>query len=108
MRNAVKPLPFALALLLVLATGVPEAMAQRRPDSTRMTCRQAAGLVFSRGALVLGTGGHTYDRFVRDRSFCEVTEVLDPAWAPTRDTPSCFVGYRCKEPGRGRLWDPFD
>jgi hypothetical protein len=46
---------------------------------------------------VLGTGGHTYDRFVHHRGFCLITETTKPAWVPTRDTPQCFVGYTCVE-----------
>ena len=68
------------------------AVAQNRPSTTAMTCQQAASLVYARGAIVLGTGGYTYDRFVRDRSFCQVTEALESAWVPTRDTPTYFVG----------------
>ena len=95
----IRTLAFALALSLPAAT----ALAQR-PQSPGMTCRQAAGLVSARGAVVLGTGGHTYDRYVRDRSFCEITEFIEPAFAPAADNPQCFVGYRCKEPS-GRLFD---
>ena len=95
----IRTLAFALALSLPAAT----ALAQR-PQSPAMTCRQAAGLVFARGAVVLGTGGHTYDRYVRDRGFCEVTESTKPGYAPTLDNPQCPVGYRCFEPS-GRLWD---
>ena len=76
------------------------AAAQPRPSTVNMSCRQAAGLVASRGAVVLGTGGHTYDRFVADRRFCLATEVTEPVWVPARDTPQCLVGYRCKEPER--------
>jgi hypothetical protein len=94
----------ALLLAFVLSLAAGEALAQARPLSTRMSCRQAAGLVHARGALVLGTGLHTYDRYVRDRSFCEITEIVEPAFAPTLDTPQCFVGYTCKEP-MGLLWD---
>jgi hypothetical protein len=83
----------AFAACLVAAS----AAAQPRPSSVNMTCQQAAGLVAARGALVLGTGGYTYDRFVRHRGFCLYTEAIEPAWVPTRDTPQCFVGYRCKE-----------
>ncbi len=90
---------FALALSLPAATALAE-----RPQSTAMTCRQAAGLVFARGAVLLGTGGHTYDRYVRDRGFCEVTESTKPGYAPTLDNPQCLVGCRCFEPS-GRLWD---
>ena len=59
------------AFSLLLAISGVSAVAQSRPQSTRMTCAQAAGMVFQRGAIVIGTGGYTYDRFVRDRSFCE-------------------------------------
>ena len=65
----------SLLLAVALSLTAAEALAQARPLSTRMSCRQAAGLVHARGALVLGTGVHTYDRFVRDRSFCEITEI---------------------------------
>ncbi|MFL5109347.1 MAG: hypothetical protein ACJ8DL_01410 [Microvirga sp.] len=80
----IRTLAFALALSLPAAT----ALAQR-PQSPAMTCRQAASLVFARGAVVLGTGGHTYDRYVRDRGFCEVTESTKPGYAPTLDNPQC-------------------
>ena len=59
-------------------------------------CAQAAGLVAARGAIVLGTGGLTYDRFVSDASHCAIKETTEPAWVPAADTPQCFVGYRCK------------
>jgi hypothetical protein len=86
------------ATLLVLASTA--AAAQPRPSTVAMTCGQARGFVTSRGAAVIGTGGQTYDRFVRDRSFCEVTEVTRTSFVPTRDNPHCFIGYRCIEPGR--------
>jgi hypothetical protein len=79
---------------------ITDALAQSRPSSVAMSCRQAAGLVASRGAIVLGTGGYTYDRFVADQRFCLRTEVTEPAWVPAGDTPQCFVGYRCKEAER--------
>lgn len=86
----------AAAALLVASAAV----AQSRPSSTAMTCRQARGIVSSQGAIVLGTGGMTYDRFVRDRRYCEVTEITSNAFVPTRDDPRCLVGYRCLEPSR--------
>jgi hypothetical protein len=87
-------------LLLCLAAG--PTFAQSRPESIRMTCREAAALVFQRGGIVLGTGGYTYDRFVRDRSFCAITEVTKVAFAPTLDNAQCFVGYTCIEPSGER------
>lgn len=96
----------ALAALVVpgLLAASP-AGAQGRPSTTDMTCARAAGLVRRAGGIVLGTGGFTYDRFVAQRGFCEPTEVTKPAFVPTRDTPSCPVGYRCIEPSRDDLWD---
>ena len=94
-----------IALTIAATMLTTAAVAQNRPSTTAMTCRQAASLVYARGAIVLGTGGYTYDRFVRDRSFCQVTEALESAWVPTRDTPTCFVGYRCYEPSRDDLFE---
>jgi len=73
------------------------AMAQGRPDSLNMTCAQAAGMVSSRGAVVIGTGPNLYDRYVATRAFCSPTETTDPAWVATSDQRRCFIGYTCKE-----------
>jgi hypothetical protein len=88
----------AASLMLVLASTT--AFGQSRPSTTGMTCSQARTFISARGAAVIGTGGQTYDRFVRDRSFCEPTEVTKTTFVPTRDNPQCFIGYRCIEPGR--------
>src|SRR4051812_13269834 len=86
-----------IAVAIATAMLTTAAVAQNRPSTTAMTCQQAAGLVYARGAIVLGTGGYTYDRFVRDRSFCQVTEALESAWVPTRDTPTCCAPRRREE-----------
>jgi hypothetical protein len=62
-----------------------------------MSCAQTRGLVARSGAIVLGTGTHTYDRYVRSINFCQINETLEPAWVPTADTPQCPVGYRCTD-----------
>lgn len=93
---------FLLALICFGVIGPAEA---QRASTTDMSCAQAKDTVSRQGVVVLGTGGATYDRFVRDRGFCEITEVTIPAFVPARDTPRCFVGYRCKEPGRGDRFD---
>jgi hypothetical protein len=72
------------------------AWAQGRPVSTTLTCARAAGLVTSQGAVVLGTGGYTYDRYVNGPGFCTRGEPTEPAWVPTIDNPQCFVGYICR------------
>ncbi|WP_336485247.1 hypothetical protein [Methylobacterium nigriterrae] len=87
--------PHLPALALILAATAVQA---QRPSTTALTCQQARSVVSRAGAIVLGTGGQTYDRFVRDRSFCEPTEFTRAAFAPTRDDPRCFIGYTCFEP----------
>ncbi|MGX5734039.1 hypothetical protein [Bosea thiooxidans] len=86
--------PVVLVFLLALAATAAEA--QTRPSTVSRPCAASQRDVQRHGAIVLGTGGFTYDRFVRDRSFCEFDEFLDPAWVPSRDREACFVGYRCK------------
>jgi hypothetical protein len=74
-----------------------EAWAQTRPVSTSLTCSLVAGLVASQGAIVLGTGVYTYDRYVSGPNFCVLGETIEPAWVATVDNPQCFVGYQCRQ-----------
>ena len=76
------------------------ALAQGRPNSTALTCAQAAGLVKAYGAVVMSTGPITYDRYVAHRGFCTPTQYTVPDWVPTRDSNACFIGYRCRETTR--------
>ena len=93
-------LKFAMTSLGVLIA--TDALAQGRPVSTTLTCSRAAGLVASQGALVLGTGVYTYDRYVSGPNYCVRGEPTEPAWVPTLDNPQCFVGYLCRRlHGRG-------
>jgi hypothetical protein len=87
-------LKFAMMSLLLLMGS--EAWAQSRLVSTTLTCSRAAGLVASQGAVVLGTGVYTYDRYVSGNNFCLRGEPTEPAWVPTVDNPQCFVGYICR------------
>lgn len=84
------------AIALFLTAIANDASSQTRPSTVNRPCVASRQLVLSMGAVVLGTGGYTYDRFVRDSSFCEVGEYPDPAFVPSLDAPRCFVGYRCK------------
>jgi len=87
--------PIAIGVAALAATaGV--ALAQGRPSTTNMTCAQAQAVVRSAGAIVLGTGGPTFERFVISEAFCTPQEEIVPHWAPTRDNPQCVVGYRCE------------
>ncbi|WP_243369600.1 hypothetical protein [Microvirga solisilvae] len=92
------------AIVLTLSMIVTGAQAQTRPSTLSMPCQASRQLVLSRGAIVLGTGGFTYDRFVRDQSFCDTTEFAQAAYVPSPDAPQCFVGYRCKQ-GPREWWD---
>ena len=69
--------------------------AQPRPNTTTISCSAIGSLVAARGAIVLGTGPNSYDRFVADGSFCDRGQGLEPAFERAADTAQCFIGYRC-------------
>ena len=78
-----------------------------------MTCNQAQRYLASRGAVVMSTGEHTYNRFVVSGRYCEVAEWAESATAPTKDARHCPLGYTCTsippfeydEPGDHWLFD---
>ena len=74
----------ALALILLFA----DAASAQRPNTVTMTCAQAQGLLASRGALVMSTGGHTFDRFVASGRFCE-------AWTEHRQREAASIDTAC-------------
>jgi len=86
-----------IVLFLALTAAASGAQAQQRPFTPSLSCGQAQQIVAANGAVVLGTGPHLYDRYVRDHRYCQFNEVVRPAWVPARDTPQCFVGYLCRE-----------
>lgn len=71
------------------------AFAQSRPMTPAMPCSAVRALVSSQGAVVLGTGPHTYDRYVAHQGFCGLDQITEAAHEVSADTPQCFVGYRC-------------
>ena len=88
----------ASALIVTLFAG--QALAQSRPVSTSMSCGQARALIAKQGAVVMTTGPSLYDRFVREQGLCTPTEVIQPAFVPTKDNPACMIGYTCIELSR--------
>ncbi|GLS43165.1 hypothetical protein [Methylobacterium brachythecii] len=91
---------FARVLLtstLALAQVAPAA-AQQRLATNRMTCTDAKALVKQDGDVVLATGPGLSERIVADRGYCELTEIAELRFVPTRDNLQCPVGYRCKAP----------
>jgi len=91
-------------IILTVSALMTGAQAQTRPSTTNLPCGASQQLVLARGAIVLGTGGYTYDRFVRDQTFCATGEYAREAFVPSLDTPQCFVGYRCEQ-GPRDWWD---
>ena len=96
--------PRAAALsLIAIAACASGALAQTRLSTSSMTCSGAASFVAARGAVVIGTGGDTYERLVSGQGFCNRGEDTKPLFAPTRDNGACFVGYYCFEYSRNRF-----
>lgn len=84
---------------LILLAGVSFA-AQARPNSWDMTCAEARNLVDTNGAVVMNYGyspaaGYLYERYVANDSYCDSHEMAQPAYVPTTDDDSCYVGGVC-------------
>lgn len=89
----------AVAIPLLLLAG--EAGAISRYDVGNMSCAKVHAILKSEGAAILRyrskrTGIVLYDRYVRDRSWCQGSEITEYASVPTADDPSCGV-KRCIE-----------
>ena len=92
----------ATIALIAIAACTTGAEAQGRPSATAMTCAAAASFVASRGAVVIGTGGDTFERVVTNQGFCLRGQDTRPMFSPTRDNGACFIGYYCFDPPRDR------
>ncbi len=91
-----------LLILAMLASG--PALAQNRPSTLTMTCGQNRQLVLAQGAIVLSTGGMTYDRFVADSRNCLPGQSTKRTMVPARDTPYCPLQI-CFDPSGERFID---
>lgn len=91
-------------LAAMLAATVAPAAAQGRPDVRQMTCGEVRSLIAARGAVVLTTGRHTYDRFVAYGSLCSHPQVAMPMSVRTRDTDRCVI-YNCQLDPFEDTWD---
>jgi hypothetical protein len=85
-------------VMALLVTFLAGPAAAQRPDARAMSCDQARALVASRGAVVLTTGRHTYDRYVATAAYCGHFEILKRAYVTTGDGLRCRVGYVCALP----------
>ena len=87
-----------LFLSVVAVTLTTTSIAAARPNTTTMTCAQAAATVSSAGAITLSTGKNTYERYVASISHCMPRQSTEAGIAPTRDNPRCQVGLLCRRP----------
>lgn len=83
--------PFLAILMTLLSV---EVHAQSNLDPTRMTCAETKATIRRLGAAVLrwnapGTGVPRYDRYVRNASYCSLSQTMMAAFVPTRDRKSC-------------------
>ena len=90
-----KPI-FSTILALTLLVASPAGAAVKRPDATKMTCREATGLVASRGVVVLATGPSTYDIFADSPALCTIAGESNWAYVKTLDNAECRIGFRCE------------
>lgn len=81
---------------LALAGMSTGALAQPAATTLNMSCDQARRIVASQGAVVLHTSPTTYDRYVRDPSFCGRSMTTRQAWVRTADVAQCPVGAVCR------------
>ncbi|MFC3218800.1 hypothetical protein ACFOEZ_07205 [Tianweitania populi] len=81
----------------MLGVTAASAVAAPRTDVSQLSCDQAQSLIVQRGAAVVTTGPRTYKRFVSDARFCDAGDhYLHPAFTPTADKRSCYIGYTCE------------
>ena len=88
-----------LALAICVAFATPAGAQSPLPTPQRLTCADAMALVKGKGSVLISPGGGGMpERFVRDRSQCNLSEIAELRFVPTRDNPECPIGYRCREP----------
>ncbi len=77
-----------------------EAQAINRYTSTSMSCSGIAAAINRDGAAIMRhtskSGALLYDRYVKNRNFCQPDETTQRAYIPSSDLPACPVN-RCKE-----------
>ena len=89
----------SVAVALVSSAARPAA-----PDDTDLNCAAARQLVSRAGASFSAPGQYTYDRYVRDLSFCQLGEILEPAWVPTRDAAAMPDRLSLSQRSRYDFW----
>ncbi len=85
-------------VVAISAASATPVLAQARTNITSLTCGQAKSLIDRRGAAVITTGRHTYERYVKNRNFCEIGDRTRRQSVKTKNSNSCFIGFRCITP----------
>lgn len=91
-----KKLALTLSLFAAVSLATGAHVMARGMNSTDYSSSQLHQMIQSRGAIILHTGGGMFDRYVANGSFCLLHEDLAPAFVPTADSSSSFIGYRCE------------
>lgn len=84
----------AIIASLFFALTAATALAAPKIDSRTTTCRDVSGIVDERGSAVIYFADRQFDKFYAHAGFCD-ERMSHPAYLPTLDNASCFVGYSC-------------
>nr|WP_321454872.1 hypothetical protein [uncultured Cohaesibacter sp.] len=91
-----KKLATALSVFAISAfVAGASASAAQRVDTQDLTTTQVKQLIQEHGSAVLSTGAGVFDRYVANGSYCYTGDEAKPAYVPTSDASSSFVGYTC-------------
>lgn len=101
MRRTLPTKPFVWAVAVCVSMLAVEAHAVNRYTSTAMTCAEVSATIAREGAAIMRytaprTGNLIYDRYVRNRQFCQPNGTTQRVYIPTSDQAGCPVS-RCKE-----------
>lgn len=91
-----KKLAFTLSMLIAasVTTGA-QAMNPKKVDSSKHTTAELQRIIKQEGSVILSTGPGVFDRYVASSGQCGRGQFARAAYAPTADSSSAFVGYRC-------------
>ncbi|MBS3651542.1 hypothetical protein KEU06_23265 [Pseudaminobacter sp. 19-2017] len=96
MASSLQLIAAGLVVLAPLVMTVDDASAATRINATNMSCANLQAVLGAQGGAVVSyrsmrTGGALYERFVRNRNFCQPGETAKSVSVPTADQASCPV-----------------
>lgn len=87
-------------LMIAVLLGTQVSFGGTRADLGSMTTSEARQLVGDRGAVIFNSGKRTYERVVKNVSYCELGEVTRFFYGQTADDNSAIVGKTCENHSR--------